>query len=233
MRCISLNNQERKTRPQVVNVNEDEPMFFPFGTETSKCSGGCNNINYSYAKICLSDVVKSLNIKVFNLMSRSNETRFIEWHETCKFECKFGVNVCNIKQRWNKDKCRCECKQLINKGVFDKGFIWNPSNCKCECDKACDFGEYLDYENCKCRKKLVDKLVDECTETVEEVKLVKIALSKNENSYKCSPCIVHIVLLLTVFTINVGVIYYVYSQWYLEKDALHVDFNTYKETTIY
>ena len=81
-------------------------------------------------------------------------------------------------------KCRCECKELIDKGVCDKGFIWNPSNCERECDKACDIGEYLDYENCKCRKKLVDKLVDECTETVEEVKLAKITLAENENSYK-------------------------------------------------
>ena len=70
--------------------------------------------------------------------------------------------------------------------MCEKGFIWIPSNCEYEYDKACDIGEYLDYENCKCRKKLVDKLVDEYTETVEEVKLAKITLSKNENSYKCS-----------------------------------------------
>ena len=53
-------------------------------------------------------------------------------------------------------------------------------------------GEYLDYENCKCRKKLVDKIVDECTETVEEVKLAKITLAENENSNKCSSCTVYI-----------------------------------------
>ena len=87
--CISMNNQECKTRPQVVNVNGDEPMFFPFSTETSKCSGICNNIIYPYAKICVPDVVKNLNVKVFNLMSITNETRHIEWHETCKCECKF------------------------------------------------------------------------------------------------------------------------------------------------
>ena len=56
-------------------------------------------------------------------MSRTNETRHIEWHETCKYQCKFGANICN-----NKDKCRCECRKLIGKGVCDKGFIWNPSN---------------------------------------------------------------------------------------------------------
>ena len=180
--CISMNNQKCKARPQVVNVNGDEAVFFPFSIETSKCSGSCNNINYPYAKICVLDVVKNVNVKVFNLMSRTNETEYIEWHETCKCECKFGENVCNNKQCWNKNKCRFECKELIDKGVYAKGSIWNPSNC--ECDKACDVGEYLDYENCKCRK----ILVDECTETVEEVKLAKITLAKNENSYKCSSC---------------------------------------------
>ena len=85
-------------------------------------------------------------LKVFNLMSRTNKTRFIEWHETCKCECKFPENVCNNKQCWNKNKYRCECKKLIDKGVCDRGFIWNPSICDFECDKACDIGEYLDYE---------------------------------------------------------------------------------------
>ena len=107
----------------------------------------CNNINYPYAKICVPDV-KNLNVKVFNLMSRANETRHIEWHETCKCEYKFGANICNNKL-WKKDIRRCECKELIDKGVCDKGFLWNPSNCERECDEACDVGEYLDYENCK------------------------------------------------------------------------------------
>ena len=200
--CISMNNQECKTRPQVVNVNGDEPVFFPFSIKTSKCSGSCNNINHPYAKICVPDVVKNLNVKVFNLMSRTNETRYIEWHETCKCKCRLDASVCNNKQHWNNDKCKCECKELINKGVCDKGFIWNPSNCECECDKACDIGEYLDYENCKYRKKLVDKLVDECAETAEEVKLAKITLAENENKYKCSS---HIVLFSIIFTINIGI----------------------------
>ena len=105
----------------------------------------------------------------------------------------------------------------------DKGFIWNPSKCECECDKACDVGEYLDYENCKCRKKLVDKLVDECTETVEEVKLAKITLAENENSYKCSSCTVYIVLMIVVFTICVGIsAYFVYYNWSLVKNISRI-----------
>ena len=163
-------------------------MFFPFSIETSKYSGSCNNINHPYAKICVPDIIKNLDVKVFNLMSRSNETRFIECPEKCKCKCRLDAIVCNNKQRWNKNKCKCECKELIDKGVCDKGFIWNHSNCECECDKACGVGEYLDHEHRKCRKKLVDKLVDECAETIEEVKLAKITLAENENSYKCSSC---------------------------------------------
>ena len=210
-------------------------MFFPFNIETSKCSGSCNNINYSHAKICVFNVVKNLNVKVFNLMSRTNETRHIEWHETCKCECKFGTNICNNKQCWNKDKCRCKCQELIDKGMCDKGFIWSPSNCECECNKVCDVGEYLDYENCKCKIKLVAPLIEECIETVEEVKLAKITLAENKSSCKCSSCTVYTVLFWIFFKINVGGIgaYFVYSHWYLRKDSPHVGFNTRTQTTIY
>ena len=62
------------------------------------------------------------------------------------YVCRLDAIVCNIKQHWNNDKCRCECKELIGKGVCDKGQAWNSSNCECECDKSCDVGEYLDYE---------------------------------------------------------------------------------------
>ena len=78
MSCISMKNQECRTRPQVVNVHSNNPIFYPFSIRTSKCSGNCNNINNPYAKICVPDVIKDLKVKVFNLMSRTNETRFIE-----------------------------------------------------------------------------------------------------------------------------------------------------------
>ena len=119
--------------------------------------------------------------------------------------------------------------------MCDKGFIWNPSNCECEFDQSCDIGEYLDYENCKCRKMLINKLVDECTETVEEVKSATITLAENENSYKCSSCIMDTVLFWILFTINIGGIeaYFVYFYWHLKKDSPHVDFNTHKATMIY
>ena len=98
-------------------------------------SGNCNNINNPYAKICVPDIIKDLNVKVLNLMSRTNETRFIKWHETCRCVSRLDGITCNSKQRWTENKCRCECKELIDKGVCIKVFIWNPSNCECECDK--------------------------------------------------------------------------------------------------
>ena len=82
---------------------------------------------------------------------------------------------------------------MIDKGICDKVFIWNPSNCECECDKLCDVEEYLDYENCKCRKTLVDKLVEESREADDEVKMTKITFAKYENEWKSS-CTLHIVL---------------------------------------
>ena len=128
LKCISMNNQECKVRPQIVNVDSDGTVFFPFSIKTSNCGGSCNNVSDPYAKLCVPDAVKNLNIRAFNLMSRTNETRRIEWHEAFKYKCRLDAGVCNNKQRWNEDKCRCECKQLIDKGVCDKGFIWNLSN---------------------------------------------------------------------------------------------------------
>ena len=143
--------------------------------------------------------------------------RDIKWHETCKCICRLDGIICNSKQRWNEDKCRCECKELIDKGVCDKGYIWNPSNCECECDKSCDIDEYLDYSNCKCRKKLVDPLVEECTENIDETKLVKKTLDKNENKDKCNSYVVYKVLfwiLFIFFIISIGIgIYFAYYKY--------------------
>ena len=96
------------------------------------------------------------------LMSGTNETRHIEWHETRKRKCRLNGSVYNNKQHWNEHKCMCEKKELFDKGVCYKWSIGNPSNCECQCDKSCDVSEYLDYENCKCRNKLTDKFVEEC-----------------------------------------------------------------------
>ena len=107
---ISMNYQAFKVRSKKLNVDTDDPVFCPFSIKTSKYRGACNNINDPYAKMCAPDVVKDLNVKVFNLRSRTNETRHMKWHETCKCKCRLDASVCNNKQRWNDDKCRCKSK---------------------------------------------------------------------------------------------------------------------------
>ena len=107
LKCVSMNNQECKIRPQIININSDEPSFYPYNVKINKCSGSCNNINDPYAKLCVPDVVKNINVKVFNLISRTNDTRHIKWNEPCKCKCRLDTSVCNNKQRWNNDKCRC------------------------------------------------------------------------------------------------------------------------------
>ena len=189
-------------------------MFFPFSIKTSKCSGSSNNINNPYAKLCAPDVVTNLNVRAFNLMSRTNETRHKEWHETCKCKCRLDASVCNNKQRWKDDKCTCKCKELIDKDVCDKGFTWNPSNCECQYYKSCDFSEYLDYKKCKCKKKLVDKLVDECTENIAETRPVEITSTECnsiENKRRRNSRTLYIVLLSIIFLISIvisGVFYW-------------------------
>ena len=93
---------------------------------------------------------------------------------------------------------------MINKGVWDKGYAWNSSNCECGCDKSCDVGEYLDYENCKCRKRLVGKLVEERSENIDEAKLAGISLFEPENECVCSYAVC-IVLTVIALTANIGI----------------------------
>ena len=109
---------------------------------------------------------------------------------------------------------------MIDKGIFHKGFIWNPSNCKCDCDKLCDIGEYLYYENCKCRKKLVNKLVEEYTETDDEVRMAKITLVEYEKEWKSSSTL-YIVLFSVFLTISIGIsTVFVYFDWYSEDEDI-------------
>ena len=75
LKCVSMSNRECKIRPEIININSNKPSFYPYSVQINKCSGSCNNINDPYTKLCVPDVAKNLNVKVFNLMSRINETR--------------------------------------------------------------------------------------------------------------------------------------------------------------
>ena len=189
-------------------------------------------------------------------MSRTNETKLIKLHETCKCICRLNKIICNNKQRWNKDQCRCECKELVDKGVCDKGYIFNPSNCKCECDKSCNTSQYLDYLDCKCKKKIIDLIVEKCieyddnktkmfnkivTKNHNKTKLIIITVTKNDNQTEIvnktvkNSCKVYVVLTIVSIVIStVYTIYFVYYNWFLIKNKdFFTKYNTRRETIIW
>ena len=151
---------------------------------------------------------------------------YIERYKTSKCKCRLGASVCNNKHRWNKGKCTCEGKELIDKGTCDKGFIWNPSNCECECDKSCDVGEYLDYKNCKCRNKVFNILVEECSKNIDENEMIyNETVNVSFSDYKCGSCTLYIVLFF-IFLVTSVIIsaVFIYFHWYLKEsnDHLHL-----------
>ena len=80
LECVSMNNQKCKVRPEIISLNTNEPVFYPYSIKINMRKGSCNTINNPYAKICVPNDIKNTNVKVFNLMSRTNETRHIKWH---------------------------------------------------------------------------------------------------------------------------------------------------------
>ena len=154
LKCVSMNDQKCKT---MMNINSNEPIFYPYGILVNKCSGNCNDINNPNVKLCVPDVTNNVNMKVFNLMLGTTQTRHVTYHEHETCACKWSLHpsVCNVKQRWNSDKCRCECKEFIDECRCDDGFVWNPCICECECDKSCGVRKYLNYANYKCKKGLL------------------------------------------------------------------------------
>ena len=98
-------------------------------------------------------------------------TRFLVQHESRK--CGLNKSACNSNQKWSHNECRCECKERDDWSSCKDDYILNPSVCDCECNKTCKIGEYLDIENCSCKKRLIGKLELECEGKI---------LDKTENS---------------------------------------------------
>ena len=92
LECVSVLNEKCMSRPKMIDLNKNEPAFYPYSIKVNKCGGDCNNIYDPMAKLCVPDIIKDINIKVFNLLARINESRKIVWHETCKCICRFDVS---------------------------------------------------------------------------------------------------------------------------------------------
>ena len=213
LECVSVINQKCMSRPKIIQTNANEPVFYPLSIIVNKCGGDCNTINDPMAKLCLPDIVKDMNIKVFNMLSTINETRKIVWHEPCKCICRLTSAICNDKQEWNKSTCRCECKEdLVSKLVCDKGYMWNPSTCTCECDKYCEIGQYLDYKNCVCRKKIIDDLIEQCTSIVD------MDIKNNTLSKKSDESSSNIYFVLFIVFLMLFILFLVVFTYYWRKD---------------
>ena len=156
LKFISLNNQPSQARPTLVNINSNQPLYYPFTVSVNKCGGSCNTIDDPYAWVCVSNNVKTMNVKVFNVTSGAKETRFSVQHESCECKCGLNESVCNLKQKRNHGECWCECKELDDWGSC-KEYMWNPSTYDCESHKACTIDEYLDIKICSCKKCLFGK----------------------------------------------------------------------------
>ena len=231
LESVSMINQECKTRTKIININSNDPVFYPISIKVNKCSGSCNNINYPYAKLCVPDVVKNINVEVFNLMPFTNQTKHIEWHKTCKCKCRLDAIVCNNKQKWNKDKCRCEYREeLSDKQSCDTGVIWSPSNCNCECHKSREIGEYLDYKTCKCRRKTVESLVKECSKSTDDNEMIyNKTLNVSLSDDKCSSCTLYIVLFVVFLVTNTVIsTVFVYFYWYSKNNLQIFTTNIYE-----
>ena len=210
LECVLVVNEKCMARLKIINKNANEPVFYPLSIKVNKCSGDCNTINDPMAKLCVPVVIKGLNVKVFNMMARINETRKVVWHETCKCVCRLTSAICNDKQDWNANKCVCECKEdLVSKLVCYKGYMWNPSTCMCECDKLCEVGQYLDYKNCACRKKLIDDLIEQCTTVVDiEIGNGTDLLTSKESSSNNIYLFLFVAVLIIALLSVAGVVYY-------------------------
>ena len=119
---------------------------------------------------------------------------------------------------------------MIDKVICDTGFIWNPSNCEFECNKLCDIGQYLDYENCKRRKKLINNLFEECSENIDGNEMIY-----DDYGNVCNSCTIYIILFVIVFLIIITISgAFICFYWYLKKSNIGVtNINANTETKIY
>ena len=223
LECLSLINRECMPRPKILNVNEGigETLFYPYNVLVNKCSGSCDTLDNPMSKICVPKIIKNVNMKVYNFLMRLNETRNVLWHESCKCVCRLNSSVCNNKQIWNSDTCRCDC----NEGFADiincvKGYVWNPSTCECQCNNCCKTGQYLYHKNCICKNKLLGRLIEKCTSVINET------MTNNKDNIDNCNTIQNVFIVLFSVVIFIGIVcfcVFAYFRWFKGKNN-YVDY---------
>ena len=144
---------------------------------------------------------------------RLNETRNVLWHESCNCVCRLNSSVCNSKQIWNGDTCRCDCNEDFA-GIINcaKGYMWNPSTCECQCDMWCKPSQYLDHKNCVCKNKLVGRIIGECTSVIKET-----LINNNKNIDNNTTIIFISLFSVLLFAVIICFCIFAYFKWFKGK----------------
>ena len=217
LECLSVINRKCMSRPKILDVNEGiaEALFYPYNVLVNKCSGSCNTLDNPMSEICVAKFIKNVNIKVYNFLMRLNETRNVLWHESCTYVCKLNSSVCNNKQIWDSDTCRCDCNEDFA-GIINctKGCTWNPSTCECQCDTWCKPGQCLDHKNCVCKYKLIGRVTEECTNVINETMMNNKDNIDNDNTIRNVFIGLFSVLL---FIVTVYFCVFAYFNWFKGK----------------
>ena len=201
-----------------VNEGAGEALFYPYNVLVNKCSGSCNTFDDPLAKMCVPNIIKNVNIKVYNFLMILNETRNVLWHESCKCVCRLNSSVCSSKQIWNSDTCRCDCNEDFA-GIINctKGYMWNPSTCTCECDMWCKPGQYLDHKNCVCKNKLIGRV------TVEYTSVINETMMNNKKNIENNDTITSIFIVLFSVVKFIGIVcfcVFAYFNWIKGKKII-------------
>ena len=167
-------------RPMLIDLNLDK-LLYPFIINMNRCDGSCSTVEDPFGRICVPNKMEDMNLKVFNMIKGINESKTLTRLISCDCRCESDGGKRNSRQKWNNDKCQCECKKPIKHRTCKEDYAWNSSTCACECYKDCDISEYS--KDCKFMKSLVDDLVVTCDKTEDTPESEVINLSNRINDW--------------------------------------------------
>ena len=160
--CLLLKNQECKVRKVIV---DNDYMTYPHKIKVDKCIGSFNDAHNPYLKVCLPDFIKNISAKSLDLITKKNVLKNISFHQSCKCGCLLDEKVCNNLQKWNKNKCTCECLKIK---CCDIGYIWNVNKCRFEMKKLAAL-----IEEEECDVETSEKIRSTENKTVTLIKKIK------------------------------------------------------------
>ena len=129
--------------------------------------------------------------------------------------CKLNSSICNNKQIWNGDPCKCYCNEDFA-GIIscDKGYTWNPSTCECQCDMWCKPGQYLEHKICICKNKLIGRVIEECTSIINETMINKDNIDSNNTIWNVFIGLFSVLLIVGIVCFCV----FAYFRWFKGKN---------------